>query len=93
MNNRTPQNEREHWHLSKSFNITQILAIFAQTVALIWFVLELRNDVDNNSRQLIRQETRIETVEEVVQNQSVLLARIDENLKAIRKAVERNGRN
>jgi len=91
MNNRTPQNEKEHWHLSKSFNITQILAILAQTVALIWFVLELRNDVDNNTKGLIRQETRIESVEDIVQSQAVLLARIDENLKAIRKAVERNG--
>jgi len=85
-----PRDEKEHWHLSKSFNITQILAIMAQTVALIWFVAELRNDVDNNQRQLIRQETRIEAVEEIVQNQAVMLARIDENLKAIRDAIERN---
>ena len=90
MNSKAPQNEKEHWHLSKSFNITQILAIFAQTVALIWFVLELRNDVDNNAMQIVRQETRIENLESIVQNQSVLLARIDENLKAIREAVERN---
>lgn len=78
------------WHLSKSVPITFILAIVAQTVALLWFVATLRNDVDNNQQQIIRHETRIEAVEGIVQNQAVMLARIDENLKAIREAIERN---
>lgn len=84
--------QKENWHLSRSFNITQIMAIVAQTVALLWFVATLRNDVDNNQQQIIRHETRIETVEGIVQNQAVMLARIDENLKAIREAIERNER-
>jgi len=84
-----PKTEREHWHLSKSFNVTQILAIVAQTVALIWFVATLRSDVDINQTEIVRHETRIETVEDIVQNQAVMLARIDENLKAIRDAIER----
>lgn len=78
------------WHLSKSVPITFILAIIAQTIALIWFVATLRNDVDNNQAQIVRHEVRIETVENIVQNQAVMLARIDENLKAIRDAIERN---
>ena len=81
------------WHLNKSVPITFILAIIAQTIALIWFVATLRNDVDNNSAQLIRHETRIESVEQNLQSQAVMLARIDENLKAIRDAIERNERN
>jgi len=84
------------WHMSKSVPITFILAIAAQTVALIWFVATLRNDVDNNSIRLERVETvydtRIGSLENIVQNQAVMLARIDENLKAIREAVERNER-
>lgn len=76
------------WHLSKSVPITFILAIMAQTIALIWFVATLRNDVDMNSSQLIRQETRIQVVEGIVQSQAVMLARIDENLKAIRSLIE-----
>jgi len=78
------------WHLSKSVPITFILAIVAQTVALIWFVATLRSDVDMNQQQILRHEVRIETVENIVQNQAVMLARIDENLKAIRDAIERN---
>lgn len=78
------------WHLSKSVPVTFILAIIAQTIALIWFVATLRSDVDMNQAQILRHEVRIESVESVVQNQAVMLARIDENLKAIRNAIERN---
>lgn len=89
-------NANSQWHMSKSVPITFILAIAAQTVALIWFVATLRNDVDNNSVRLERVETvydtRIGSLENIVQNQAVMLARIDENLKAIREAVERNER-
>lgn len=80
------------WHLSKSVPITFILAIAAQTVALVWFVATLRTDVDINQTELIRHQTRIESVEAIVQSQAVMLARIDENLKAIRDAIERNQR-
>jgi hypothetical protein len=80
------------WHLSKSVPITFILAIAAQTIALIWFVATLRNDVDVNESQILRHEVRLETLEGIVQNQAVTLARIDENLKAIRELVERNAR-
>jgi len=82
--------EDKQWHLSKSVPVTFILAIAAQTVALIWFVATLRSDVDMNQQQILRHEVRLETVEDIVQNQAVMLARIDENLKAIRDAIERN---
>jgi len=82
--------EDKQWHLSKSVPVTFILAIAAQTVALIWFVATLRSDVDMNQQQILRHEVRLETVEDIVQNQAVMLARIDENLKAIRNAIERN---
>lgn len=85
----SPQNEEEHWHLSKSFNITQVIAIIAQTVALIWFVLDIRNDVDNTLEVNRIQDERILSLEVLSQGQAVMLGRIDENLKAIRSAIER----
>lgn len=78
----------EPWHLSRSVPITFIFAIFLQTIALIWFVATLRNDVDNNRTELVRIETRTTQLEQAVQSQALTLARIDENLKAIRDAVE-----
>ena len=78
----------ESWHLSKSIPLTLIFSIICQTVALIWFVATLSNDIDSASRELIRQDTRITALEDVVQNQAVTMARMDENIKAIRSAVE-----
>ena len=78
----------EPWHLSRSVPITFIFAIFMQTIALIWFVATLRNDVDNNRTEIVRIETRTTQLEQAVHSQALTLARIDENLKAIRDAVE-----
>lgn len=76
------------WHLSKSVPITFILAIIMQTIALIWFVATLRNDVDINKTEIIRLETRTDNLEDIVQSQAVTLARMDENLKSIRVILE-----
>lgn len=84
--------EDTQWHLSRSIPLTLIFAIICQTVALIWFVASLRGDIDNASRELIRQDTRISSLEQVVQNQAVTMGRMDENIKAIRDAVERMSR-
>jgi len=78
------------WHLNKSVPVTFIFAIALQTIALIWFVATLRNDVDTNRDRILRNEVRVESLEDIVQGQAVTLARIDENLKAIRDAIERN---
>ena len=80
----------EPWHLNKSVPISFILAIVCQTVALIWFVATLRNDVDNNANAITRTQIQVESIDRIVRDQSVLLARIDENLKAIKDAIERN---
>jgi hypothetical protein len=82
------EDRNKDWHLSKSIPLTLIFAIACQTVALIWFVASLRSDVDNNARELLRQDTRITSLEEIVQNQAVTMGRIDENIKAIRTTIE-----
>ena len=78
----------QEWHLSRSVPISLIFAIACQTVALIWFVATLRNDVDINKTEIIKLETRTENLENVVQSQAVTLARMDENLKSIRVILE-----
>lgn len=77
------------WHLSRSVPISLIFAIFCQTAALIWFVATLRNDVDANSKDLIRLDVRTTNLEQVVQSQAITLARIDENIKGIREYLEK----
>ena len=79
----------DDWHLSKSVPVTFILAIIAQTIALVWYVSSLDNDVKNNTRDLLRHEVRLEALEKIVQSQALTLARMDENIKAIRTSVEK----
>lgn len=79
----------EPWHLSKSVPISFIFAILMQTVALVWFISSLNGEVQNNSKELVRHETRLDSLEAIVQTQAVTLARLDENIKAIRDAVEK----
>ena len=79
----------DNWHLSKSVPISFILAIIAQTTALVWFVASMSNGIDNNAKEIVRHDTRIQGLEETVQDQAVKLARIDENIAAIRQMMER----
>tara|TARA_R110000751_G_scaffold305596_1_gene422228 strand:- start:98 stop:361 length:264 start_codon:yes stop_codon:yes gene_type:complete len=78
----------EEWHLSKSIPLTFVLAILAQTVALVWFVSSLNSAIDSNTRDLMRHEARLNTLEQVVQQQAVTMGRIDENIKSIRLMME-----
>jgi len=82
------------WHLNKSIPLTFIMAILAQTVALVWFVSSLNSSIENNTRDLMRHEARINALEKVVQQQAVTMGRIDENIKSIRMMMEstRNGK-
>lgn len=79
----------DSWHLSKSVPLTFILAIVAQTIALVWFVASLNSGIQVNTRELVRHETRIQNLEISVQAQAVTMGRMDENIKAIRQAVEK----
>tara|TARA_R110000737_G_scaffold324352_1_gene337278 strand:- start:404 stop:673 length:270 start_codon:yes stop_codon:yes gene_type:complete len=84
--------EDTQWHLSKSIPVTFVLAILAQTVALVWFVSSLNSAIESNTRDLMRHEARINTLEQVVQQQAVTMGRIDENIKSIRLMMEASRR-
>jgi hypothetical protein len=45
-------------------------------------------DIESNMRDIMVLEITVSELEDVVQSQQVSLARIDENIKAIRSAVE-----
>tara|TARA_B110000902_G_scaffold115326_1_gene135437 strand:+ start:2018 stop:2191 length:174 start_codon:yes stop_codon:yes gene_type:complete len=47
------------------------------------------NNIKNNEKELLRQDVRIGSLEEVVQSQALTLARIDENIKSIRIMMEK----
>lgn len=78
----------EQWHLSKSVPISFIFAILTQTIVLVWFIANLNSNVETNARDIIRHEARIQSLEAAVQSQAVSLARMDENIQAIRALIE-----
>jgi len=55
----------------------------------VWFVASLNSGIQVNTRELVRHETRLQNLEISVQAQAVTMGRMDENIKAIREAVER----
>jgi hypothetical protein len=78
----------EQWHLSKSVPLSFIFAIILQTITLVWFIANLNSNVENNAKEIIRHETRIQSLETAVQGQAVAVARMDENIQAIRSMIE-----
>ncbi len=80
--------KQDSWHLSKSIPLTFVLAILGQTIALVWFVADLNNDIQTNTREIVRHETRLIALENIVQTQAITMARIDENIKSIREMME-----
>ena len=78
----------DSWHLSKSVPLSLIAAIAAQTLGIVWYISTLDSNVEINAREIARHEVRIQAIEKTSQDQAITLARIDENLNAIRDIVE-----
>lgn len=78
----------EGWHLSKSVPATLLLGLMTQAAAIVWTVSMMMADIQQNTEKLISFSERVSKVENMVQSQAVSMARIDENIKAIRNSVE-----
>tara|TARA_R110001606_G_scaffold89489_1_gene200934 strand:- start:1156 stop:1422 length:267 start_codon:yes stop_codon:yes gene_type:complete len=81
-------NDRE-WMTNRTTQMSFLIGVILQTIALVWYVSSLDNNVQNNTRDIVRHELRIKNLESLVQNQALISARIDENIKSIRKSVEK----
>ena len=81
--------KEEGWHLSKSVPATLLLGLVTQAAAIVWTVSMMMADIQQNTEKLIAFSERVSKVENMVQSQAVSMARIDENIKAIRGAVEK----
>jgi hypothetical protein len=80
--------QNESWHLSKSVPISLIFALIVQAAAIVWTVSNMSSTIDRNSIDIVRLDARTASLEKIVQDQAVAMARIDENIKAIRQYVE-----
>ena len=76
------------WHISKSVPATLLLGLVTQAAAIVWTVSMMMADIQQNTEKLIGFSERVNRVETMVQSQAISMARIDENIKAIRKSVD-----
>ena len=81
--------KEDGWHLSKSVPATLLLGLITQAAAIVWTVSMMMADIQQNTEKLIGFSERVNKVEVMVQSQAVSMARIDENIKAIRSSVEK----
>ena len=81
--------EEDNWHLSRSVPITLIFGLIAQAAAIVWTVSMMMSDIERNSEEIMRMQSRLASVEDATQRQAISMARIDENIKAIRQSVEK----
>ena len=81
--------EEDNWHLSRSVPITLIFGLIAQAAAIVWTVSMMMSDIERNTEEIMRMQSRLSIVEDATQRQAVSMARIDENIKAIRQTVEK----
>jgi septal ring factor EnvC (AmiA/AmiB activator) len=79
----------DSWHLSKSVPLGLIIGLITQGAAIVWTVSMMMSDIESNRKDIAENQLRVSRLETSVQNQAVSMARIDENIKAIRTAVEK----
>ncbi len=80
------------WHLSKTVPIGLIVGLITQGAAIVWTVSMMMSDIENNREDLIELQLRVQATERSTQQQAISMARIDENIKAIRDTIERMAR-
>jgi len=81
--------DEDNWHLSRSVPITLIFGLIAQAAAIVWTVSMMMSDIERNGEDIMRLQSRMSIVEDATQRQAISMARIDENIKAIRQSVEK----
>ena len=81
--------DEDNWQLSRSVPITLIFGLIAQAAAIVWTVSMMMSDIERNAEEIMRLQSRMSIVEDAAQRQAISMARIDENIKAIRQSVEK----
>lgn len=81
--------ENDKWQLSKSVPVTFLLGLVVQAVAIVYVFSMTIANVEENKEDLERLTIRVSTIEDNIHALAISMARLDENTKAIRKAVEK----
>jgi hypothetical protein len=74
----------ESWHLSKSVPLSIIGGIMFQTFVFGYWISSIESSIQSNADKIARHEVAIATMQSSVHEQAIILARLDENVKAIK---------
>ena len=72
-----------------SVPVTVLIGLGVQAGAIVWSMSAMSSNIQVNANEIARLQARTNALETAVNNQNISLARIDENIKAIRSSVEK----
>lgn len=72
--------------------LSTIVIILVQLVAMVAFATNLSADIDKTEAEVVRHDARLTAIESTMNSQEVALARIEENVKHIRSAIDKMGK-
>ena len=64
--------DEDNWHLSRSVPITLIFGLIAQAAAIVWTVSMMMSDIERNSEEIMRLQSRMSIVEDAAQRKQYL---------------------
>ncbi|MCS5594183.1 MAG: hypothetical protein NZ730_06530 [Porticoccaceae bacterium] len=79
----------ENWKIGRNVSLTIVLALVVQFMTFVTYMADLDNGVHTNAKDISQHNDRLISLEASVQSQAISLARIDENIRHIRVAVDR----
>ena len=78
-----------HWTLDRRVPVSIIVVLFVQLVGGLWFLFELRSNVNTNARDIARIERSVDVITASAQQQAVQLGRIETEITGLRSDIER----
>ena len=80
--------QSEPWHLDKRVPIALIFTIALQTAAAIWWAANINSRLDFNEVSDASQDSRLQSLEQIVQSQQVAAAGVAAQIGAIRETLD-----
>ena len=83
------QDDQTHWTLDRRVPVSIIFVLIVQLIGGLWFMFELRSDVNTNARDIARIERSVDVITNSAQQQAVQLGRIETEITGLRSDIER----
>ena len=75
--------------VDRTIPLTVVAGLAIQAAAIVWSMSSMSSNIQVNANEISRLQVRTTALESSVNQLNISLARIDENIKAIRNSVEK----